>query len=190
MANLARWQRLFAFFNRTLIEMLFSPENKMAPCRTDWCLYSTQYHTKPVKQTHQSTGSQLHFAFGFYCPSLWKALKTSLSSESQSTIFFVFSTTVCTWLSPHQLPTRFLGCTQNPAWLWRCTAESSEALCRRHDDSWLYLKSTAYSSNMKGDRTVPRGAAELLNSCSGTQLHSCRIQDLCGSRALLPNLWG
>lgn len=60
-ANLARWKRSFSLFNRTLIEMLFCPGNKMAPCRTDWCLYSTQYHTKPVKQTHQSTRSLLHF---------------------------------------------------------------------------------------------------------------------------------
>lgn len=69
------------------------------------------------------------------------------------------------------------------------TAESSEAFCRRHDDSRLHLKSAVYSVNMKGDRTFPCGAAEVLTSCSGTRRHSYRNQDLSGSQELLLCYW-
>lgn len=106
-ANLARWKRSFSLFNRTLIEMLFCPGNKMAPCRTDWCLYSTQYHTKPVKQTHQSTRSLLHFAFGFYCASLWKTLKTNkfrVTVHYRLCLFHNYLHMALTTSAAHQVP--------------------------------------------------------------------------------------
>lgn len=53
------------------------------------------------------------------------------------------------------------------------------------DDSCLHLRSAGYSVKMKGDRTVPCGAAELLASCSGEHHHICINQDMCGSWVFL-----
>lgn len=89
----------------------------------------------------------------------------SLIRHKKMTAFLCFPKRI-ERLTSRQLSTGFL-------WLrlllgFDTTAESFEAFCRKHDGSRLYLKSAVKSSNMKGDRTVPYGAAKLLTSCWST----------------------